>query len=215
MRGLGVAQLFPSFCGSVYTVVNMTMTNEHFYKDYSKLTLLHERVDRKPHRFGGQLEYHEESITGGQKYHNVYYSQSRELLVIRAARQVSNSAIRALQKEYPKSIQTGSIEIDFGRIIDKARSNITGSWFTGIKGQVNTVGIFGDRVNLDESFDRNAKIGQISAIYLEIAAEGQEDLVNICITRSGVIVLHQEIEGEEAQIDFIDELIERLELLGK
>lgn len=189
------------------------LNKREFHEGFDRFELTHETIDRTPHRLGGNFEYYDSSIIGGNEKHAVYISKVLELGVFRTSKKVANGAIKALHKEYPTQFEMLDIYIDFDRVMKKAGSNIRGAWFTDIKGQINTVAVFGDRVNQDEQFTRNRLLGHISLLYIELDLEGFDESQTIGITRNGGILFHCDSNDEKRQISLIMSLVTRLGIL--
>lgn len=190
----------------------LEVVSKDYYKGYWKLLFTHEVTDREPRRLGGDPAYVDRTIKGGDKAHDVFYSPEKELMILKAPKNLVNGLIRVLRREYPSSFNLNVVPMDFPKIIERAQSNIIGSWFSGIKGQVNSVGIFGDRVNLDTSFGHYKNLGQISALYLELYYDDKSKPITVTITRLGGIILYTPKSNDIEELDFIFSLIEKLDL---
>lgn len=88
--------------------------------------------------------------------------------------------------------------------MDNTPNMIIGSWFSGLKGKVKSVGLFGDHVNLDENFNRYNSIADMSMLYLDILTESSDDSINIGITKNGGIILYNGINGgTKSELNFL------------
>jgi hypothetical protein len=83
-------------------------------------------------------------------------------------------------------------------------AKVVSSWFNGIQGKVNAVGLYGNRVNLDDAFDFYKKTGKLSALTIEVILPNEETPVEIMITKSAGVVLYTNW-NQKQDLDFLFE----------
>ncbi|MTI83485.1 MAG: hypothetical protein FH756_06155 [Firmicutes bacterium] len=183
---------FPGMGKDADPITELKLIKKNFYINLHQYSCIHEVVDKKPRRFGGEPAYYPNSITGADKPCNVFYDWESRQLIFQGARRVAFGAMRRLIKQYPKQINVSSGEIDFSFLIENTKSVIVGTWFSGLNGQVKSIGMFGDRVNLDERFELYQRLGAMTALYLEITPMGNPKPCKIMISKDRGVVIHED-----------------------
>jgi hypothetical protein len=184
-------------------ISSLKLINKDYYRGWWLLEGIHETVERKPRRLHGDPEYVNQSITGGDKPFDVFYIPDEKILLFRASKHKTKGIIRRLIKYYPNHISYKKGEVDFVKLLDKLQnSKIIGSWFSNLKGQVTSVGLFGDRVNLDDKFNYYKAVGTMSALTIEIYIKNQKEPTTIMITRERGVVIYDNWNQKE-DLDFL------------
>lgn len=174
-----------------------------YYKGWSKLVGQHEILDRKPRRIAGDPEYHLQSILGGHETFDVFYNKKLKILIFNCSKQQKNGLIRRLLKNFPSMISVKTGQVNFPYLLDQLQNTkIVGSWFSDLKGQVTAVGLFGDRVNLDQLFDHYQAVGTMSALTLEVNIEDQKEPCKIMVTKERGIIIYEKW-NQKQDLDFL------------
>lgn len=97
--------------------------------------------------------------------------------------------------------------VDFAGIIEKTHSTVLGAWF-GLEGIVKRVGLFGDRINLDETFDKYQRVGSMTSLYIEMEFEGKKTST-VLLTKDGGVILFDEWELEQ-DLMFLTKIVKSL-----
>src|SRR5699024_9498658 len=98
---------------------------------------------------------------------------------------------RRLIQYYPDKFKPKQKELNFKELLKQLRNTqIVSSWFNNIQGKVNAVGLYGERVNLDEIFNHYNEIGKLSAITVECDLEDEECPMNAIFTKTFGVVLY-------------------------
>lgn len=103
-------------------------------------------------------------------------------------------------------VYTFQKELDFKVLLNKLKhTQIVCSWFNNIQGKVNAVGLFGNRVNLDDIFNHYNEIGRLSAITVEWVFDKEEPPINVMFTKNFGVVLYSNWDIRK-DLDFLFEL---------
>ncbi|QGS68294.1 hypothetical protein CV093_05930 [Oceanobacillus sp. 143] len=93
--------------------------------------------------------------------------------------------------------------MDFKYLLNNlSNSRIIGSWFNNIQGKVNAIGLFGERVNLDDIFKYYNDLGKLSAITVEWLLEDVDQPLNIMFTKKFGVVLNSTWDKKN-DLDFL------------
>jgi hypothetical protein len=161
----------------------------------TQFCLIHETRDKRPRRLLGDPRYVNETIAGGKTPYDIYFDENTNMLIARAPKTVVNSAFKKLAREFPLLFKVERHEVNFANIIDKTTSTILGAWF-GLEGRIKSIGLFGDRVNLDDSFNRYQQAGSMTALYIDMEFENSKKST-IMVTKECGVIIYDEWDIEQ------------------
>lgn len=203
-------QTIPQTHQDAEPVTALSVVDNQYCHGLSWLQLRHETIDRTPRRMLGDPQYVQETIAGGQTPYDVYWNESENFLIVRAPKSIISGAFRRLHKAHPQHFKVERRMVDFSTLIDRVSSTVIGAWF-GLDGRVTKVGMFGNRVNLDESFDRYQQVGSMTALYIVMEFQ-QGDVTSestIMITKDCGVVIFDEWEVSQ-DLQFLTAVIKPL-----
>jgi len=181
-----------------------------YYKGWMRLEALHESIDRTPRRMAGDPEYLHQSIIGGDKCFYCYYNQAEKTMIMNTSKSNMVGLQRRLIQTFPNAYQPSPKELDFTVLLSKLKKNkIVSSWFNNIQGKVNAVGLYGQRVNLDDIFSHYKGIGSLSAITVEWVFDDEDLPINVMFTKNFGVVLYSNWDIKR-ELDFLFKLKEVL-----
>ncbi len=184
---------------------SLKLITKEFYSNFAKYELFHERTKRDIGRAYGRPDSFDQYVS--QKSFNAYLWKNQNIFIFEANKSSVNEAIRRLIKEYGKSnFDMVRLPVDFQKILKRAE-NITGSWFGGIKGNVTSVGIYGDHVNLSKDFDRFAAAGELSSVTITVNLT--KGLHTFMITKDCAIVIYEDMSTEK-YLDLVTQIYNEL-----
>jgi hypothetical protein len=184
-------------------VSSLKMVEPNYYKGWSRLIGTHERYDRTPRRMAGNPEYLHESITGGDKPFDVFYNPQIKRMILKTSKTTVKGLLRKMIKNYPSSFVPKEGQVNFAYLLDRLQNTtVIASWFNNLKGQVTSVGLFGDRVNLDDKFNYYKAIGSMSALTVELSIKGQNQPSTIMITKDRGVVIYENWDQKQ-DLDFL------------
>ena len=171
----------------------LNKVSEDFYNKFSKYELFHETQRRMKGRAYGNADSFSEFYK--QDSHNCYLWKEQNIFIFEAGKEAVNGAVKRLRKDLGKeNFDLSRKEVDFNRVLSKA-NNITGSWFGELAGNVTSVGIFGDHVNLSSEYDRFKIAGQLSALTIEVSFGGS--MYSFMITKDRGLVIYNNMSIEK------------------
>ena len=183
----------------------LTKKIENYYKDFTKYELFHETKRNNTGRAYGRNDSFDKYVW--QKSFNVYLWHDKNILIFEANKSAVNGCIRRFRKEYrDKQFKLTRRPVDFNKVISRA-TNITGGWFGDLSGNVSSIGLFGDHVDLSGEYDRYSAIGTLSALTIEVDLSGA--IYKFMITKDRSIVLYNNDEIEK-DLDLIAQIYKEL-----
>lgn len=191
--------------GDAQPATSLKLITKDFYLDFAKYELFHERKKRDTGRAYGRYDSFDQYIN--QKTFNAYLWKTQNLFIFEANKESVNGAIKRLKRQYGKStFNMVRVPVDFQKILRRA-DNITGSWFGGIKGNVTSVGIYGDHVNLSKDYDRFAASGELSSVTITVNLT--KGLYTFMITKDCAIVIYDNMSTEK-YLDLVTQIYNEL-----
>lgn len=179
---------------------------ENYYKDFNKYQLFHEAKKNGVGRAYGRGDSFDKYID--QKVFNVFLWKSKKILIFESNKSSVNSCIKRFKRDYGENNFNLIREpVDFSKVLRRA-INITGGWFGEIDGNVNSVGIFGDHVDLSGDYDKYAAVGKLSSLTIEVDLGG--DIYMFMITKDRSVVLFNNNDDIEKDLDLIVQIYNEL-----
>jgi hypothetical protein len=187
-------------------ISSLKIVEPNYYNGWMRLEALHETLDKTPRRMAGDPEYLHQSIVGGHKGFNCYYNELEKIMIMNTSKSNVIGLQRRLIQTFPKYFKPYQKELDFTVLLNKLKhTQIVCSWFNNIQGKVNAVGLFGNRVNLDDIFNHYNEIGRLSAITVEWVFDKEEQPINVMFTKNFGVVLYSNWDIRK-DLDFLFEL---------
>ncbi|MEK3644444.1 hypothetical protein ACTHHL_09055 [Aeribacillus composti] len=126
---------------------------------------------------------------------NAYYHSESSLLLIEGDKGGVNGFVRKLQKQYPDDFSVSRSSVDFPYVIEHS-TNVWGGWLNGfIDGNLKSVALFGDHVNLSEDYNRLEAAGKLSSLNCSITFEKRS--YDFTKTSNKTVVIMQNRTPEE------------------
>lgn len=187
-------------------ISTLKIIDENYYNGWMRLQALHETIDKTPRRMAGDPEYLHQSIVGGDRPFNCYFNEKDKMVIMNTSKMNVIGLQRRLIQNFPHKFKPKQKELDFKYLLKKLKNNqIVSSWFNNIQGKVNAVGLYGQRVNLDEIFNHYNGIGKLSAITVEWELVNEEQPMNVMITKNFGVVLYSNWDVAK-DLEFLFEL---------
>lgn len=187
-------------------VSTLKIIDDNYYSGWMRLQALHETLDKTPRRMAGDPEYLHQSIVGGDKPFDCYFNENDNILIMNTSKMNVIGIQRRLIQYYPDKFKPKQKELNFKELLKQLRNTqIVSSWFNNIQGKVNAVGLYGERVNLDEIFNHYNEIGKLSAITVEWDLENEELPMNAMFTKNFGVVLYSNWDVAK-DLEFLFEL---------
>lgn len=187
-------------------ISRLTKCADNYYKDFSKYQLFHESKKNDTGRAYGRFDSFEKYVD--QKCFNVYLWKEKNILIFEANKSSVNGCIKRLKRDYgANNFNLKREPVDFKRVISRA-VNITGGWFGDLSGNVTSIGLFGDHVNLSGEYDRYSAIGTLSALTIEVDLNGS--IYSFMITKDRSIVLYNNYDEIEKDLDLVAQIYNEL-----
>ncbi|RIW27626.1 hypothetical protein D3H55_22825 [Bacillus salacetis] len=187
-------------------ISTLNIINKDYYRGWMHLQALHETIDKTPRRMAGDPEYLHHSIVGGDRPFDCYYNEKDKMIIMNTSKMNVIGLQRRLIQNFPELFKPHQRELDFKHLLQQLRhTQIVSSWFNNIQGKVNAVGLFGQRVNLDEIFNHYNQIGNLSAITVEWVLKNEEQPMNVMFTKNFGVVLYSNWAVDK-DLDFLFEL---------
>jgi len=172
-------------------ISSLKIVDKNYYNGWARLQALHESIDKTPRRIAGDPEYLLQSIVGGDRPFDCFYNEKDKMIIMNTSKMNVIGLQRRLIQNFPQKFKPHQRELDFKHLLKQLRhTQIVSSWFNNIQGKVNAVGLFGQRVNLDDIFNHYNEVGKLSAITVEWAFENEEEPTNVMFTRNFGVVLY-------------------------
>jgi hypothetical protein len=182
---------------------SLVIQEPNFYQGWDRLEGIHEHVDRTPRRMNGNPDYLHMSIVGGDTSFTAYYNKDEKLLLFNTSKNQVVGVQKRLIQFFPDTFRPKKGEVDFVHLLQNLQNaTVISSWFNQINGQVSAVGLFGKRVNLDESFLHYKEMGKLSAITLDLSIDGEPKPINVMITKHFGVVLYTNWDHRK-DLDFL------------
>jgi len=186
-------------------ISKLTKITANFYKDFAKYELFHEVKRRSRGRAYGNPESFSSYVN--QNTFDCYHWKSRNIFIFGANKPAVNGSIKRLTRDCGKGVfELKRGMVNFQKIIRKAE-NITGGWFGDLSGNVTSIGLFGDHVNMSSDYDRYSAAGSLSSLTIEVTLGGQ--MYSFMITKDRAIVLYDSMSIEK-DLDLLTQIYNEL-----
>jgi hypothetical protein len=120
---------------------------------------------------------------------------------VRGAGRIWRDAFRRIKRDQESSFDFSPGSLDLQRLVPRLEAPVAGGWFGRLNiEKVRTAGIFGPSVAESEDWDRYEKLGQLSAITLDLSDGDRLQAVMLC--QDWTVVLYRD-RGEVANVDFV------------
>lgn len=164
-----------------------------YYKNFDKFIIHHERIKRKQGRAYGEDLIFNSFIENVSM--NAYFNKELNLLIIEGNKASVNDFVRKFSREYPEEFEVSRSEVDFAYFIQHTH-NVWGGWLNGFNdGNLKSVALYGDRVNLSEDYNRYEAAGRLSSLNCSITFE--KTSYDFMITANKTVVIMQNRTSEE------------------
>jgi hypothetical protein len=172
-------------------ISTLKVVDGNYYNGWMRFQALHETIDKTPRRIAGDPEYLHQSIVGGDRPFDCYYNEKDKMFIMNTSKMNVIGLQRRLIQSFPQMFKPHQRELDFKHLLKQLRhTQIVSSWFNNIQGKVNAVGLYGQKVNLDDIFNYYNEVGKLSAITVEWAFENEEQPMNVMFTKNFGVVLY-------------------------
>lgn len=168
---------------------SVTFVTNNFMGQFQHYSFMHEwKTRNKTVRAYGREDYWDNPIM--TKSFDGYYHPDHQVLILQTSKQVARAAVRRLSRAYPERLEASVGSVDFPFIVERA-ANVTGSWIGNLPyGNVTSVGLFGDHVNLSTEYTNHMRAGELKALYVELIVEG--DMKRFMITKDRAVVIYED-----------------------
>lgn len=169
---------------------HLKLIDPAYFQGFQRLQCIHEVRDQRPHRYGDDLPYENESVAAPREPYEVYYKPGDDYLIFRGSGDAAKGAFKRLRREFPTKIDVDEGWVDFSYVLDRIQGDVAGSWFTGLPGRVRSAGFFGDNVRLDPAFN-SYDPKTMSALYLSLVLDGFDTTIQVMITVGRGVIIHE------------------------
>lgn len=171
----------------------MKLITKNYYRGFEKYIINHERIKRKQGRAYGEDILFKQFIEN--KSMNAYFHPESSLLLIEGDKGGVNGFVKKLNKTYPDGFIYSRSNVDFPYLIEHS-TNVWGGWLNGFNdGNLKSVALFGDHVNLSEDYNRYEAAGKLSSLNCSITFEKRS--YDFTITANKTVVIMQNRTPEE------------------
>lgn len=173
---------------------SIKLIKRDYYRGFDKYIINHEKVKRKKGRAYGEDLFFNSFVESVSM--NVYYNTLDNLLIIEGNKGSVNSFIREFHKEFPKDIfYVTRSNVNFPNLI-RYTENVWGGWLSDFNdGNLKSVALYGNRVNLSEDYNRYEAAGKLSSLNCSITFERES--YDFMITANKTVVVMQNRTPEE------------------
>lgn len=184
----------------------LKVVESNFYNGWDRLEGFHEQIDKTPRRMNGNPDYLHVSIVGGNLPFTSYLKKDEKMFLFNTSKSNVLGLQKRLVKFFPDTFIPKKSKVNFPYLLKMLQNaTVVSSWFNGINGKVNAVGLFGERVDLDSAFEHYKNIGELSAITLELESEHSSKPFEVMITKFFGVILYTNWELKK-DLDFLLEL---------
>lgn len=172
----------------------MKLITKNYYKGFEKYIINHERIKRKQGRAYGEDILFNQFIENTSM--NAYFHPESSLLLIEGDKGGVNGFVKKLNKNYPDEFIYSRSNVDFPYLIEHS-TNVWGGWLNGFNdGNLKSVALFGDHVNLSEDYNRLEAAGKLSSLNCSITFEKRSYDFTITANKTVVIMQHRTPEED-------------------
>lgn len=179
-------------------LTTISLINDEYYRGFSKFIIHHEKVNRRTGRPIGEDIIFNSFIE--KKSLNGYYNKEESLLLIEGNKASINDFIKKAMKTTSEQIKLSREEVDFPHFI-RYVGNVWGGWLSDFNdGNLRSVALYGNQVNLSDDYTRFEAAGQLSSLNCSIIFEHAE--YDFMVTKNKTVVIMQN-EPIEKDIDLL------------
>ncbi len=172
---------------------SIKLIKRNYYKGFDKYIIYHEKVKRKQGRAYGEDILFSSFVESSSM--NAYFNSQLDLFLVEGNKSSVNGFIKKFEKNYPDKFEFTRSEVDFPYLIQHTQ-NVWGGWLNGFNdGNLKSVALYGDRVNLSEDYNRYKAAGELSSLNCSIAFE--KTSYDFMITANKTVVIMQNRTPEE------------------
>lgn len=178
---------------------SMKLIKRDYYKGFDKYIIHHEKIKRKKGRAYGEDLFFNSFVESTSM--NVYLSKEFNLLLIEGNKGSVNDFIRKFEKEFSEELfKLTRSNVNFPHFI-RHTENVWGGWLNGFNdGNLKSVALYGNRVNLSEDYNRFEAAGKLSSLNCSITFE--KESYDFMITANKTVVIMQN-KTQEEDIDLL------------
>lgn len=173
---------------------SMKLIKRNYYKGFDKFIINHEKINRKRGRAYGEDFFFNSFVESLSM--NAYYNQELNLLLVEGNKGSVNGFVRMYNRKF--SDEEFSLErsnVDFPYFI-RHTENVWGGWLSGFNdGNLKSVALYGNRVNLSADYDRYEAAGKLTSLNCSIIFE--RETYDFMITANKTVVIMQNRTPEE------------------
>ena len=179
--------------------------NSNYYKGFNKFIIHHEKIKHKQGRALGEEVIFNAFVE--TKDMNAYYNPELQLLLIEGNKASVNDFIKKCNHDINNSFRVARAEVNFPYLIQHTQ-NIWGGWISGFNdGNLKTVALYGDHVNLNENYDRFEAAGRLSSLNCSIGFEYTNYDFMITVNKTVVVMQNRTPEQDLDLLLFIRPLL--------
>jgi hypothetical protein len=172
---------------------DLKLIKRSYYKNFDKYIVNHEKIKRKQGRAYGEDLIFNQFIENVSM--NVYYHPKMKILLMDGNKGAVNDFIKKFEKQFPEDISIHRSNVDFPYLIQHSH-NVWGGWLNGFNdGNLKSVALYGDHVNLSEDYTRYKAAGKLSSLNCSITFEKRS--YDFMITANRTVVIMQNRTPEE------------------
>lgn len=172
---------------------SLKLIKRNYYEGFDKFIIHHERVKKKNGRAYGDSIIFNSFIENFSL--NAYYNKDLSLFIIEGNKPSVNDFVRRFNREFPDKFELTRSDVNFPYLIEHTH-NVWGGWLKGFNdGNLKSVALYGDRVNLSEDYNRYEAAGELSSLNCSITFEKRS--YDFMITANKTVVIMQNRTPEE------------------
>lgn len=178
---------------------SMKLIKRDYYRGFDKYIIHHEKIKRKKGRAYGEDLFFNSFVESTSM--NAYLNKEFNLLLIEGNKGSVNDFIRKFEKEFSKELfKLTRSNVYFPHFI-RHTENVWGGWLNGFNdGNLKSVALYGNRVNLSEDYNRFEAAGKLSSLNCSITFE--KESYDFMITANKTVVIMQN-KTQEEDIDLL------------
>lgn len=173
---------------------SMKLIRRNYYKGFDKYIIHHEKIKRKRGRAYGEDLFFDSFVETTSM--SAYFSPQLKLLIIEGNKGSVNDFVRKFNKEFSDDLfKVTRSNVNFPHFI-RHTENVWGGWLNGFNdGNLKSVALYGNRVNLSEDYNRFEAAGKLSSLNCSITFE--KESYDFMITANKTVVIMQNRTHEE------------------
>ncbi|MCK1986252.1 MULTISPECIES: hypothetical protein [Peribacillus] len=167
-------------------ISTLQLIKRDYYSGFDKYIIKHEKIKRKQGRAYGENLIFNQFVENHSM--NAYYNSSKKLFLVEGNKAAVNDFKKKFEKQHANKFKLNRSNVDFPYLILHTQ-NVWGGWLNGFNdGNLKSVALYGDHVNLSEDYNRYEAAGRLSSLNCSITFEKRSYDFMITVNKTVVIM---------------------------